>query len=366
MKFSIARKIVWCFGILSGLASAVWAQNQWIDSILPPDHLLENLPWMGEDGKIESKGLFDFEDLRSSGQKDLILIYRQSVPVNELDKPHNQTLVVCFFDPKTQKYIKNFEDEGGTIQWVKLLSGPTDKKASLIMQRDDLKGNQVLKGFAYLNGGMKQVLEAVAPHVFVKFLGGPDGQQIACSSKEVPKDAESAEHVFSWNNLKDQFAEGKSPGMAGWTGASIEIPAAPVTEAKATPEVEQPDQTKPQTAAGSATQAKSSHPSKGGWWDEPIDLNAASTKLDTELVPNLIQKGQIAVLGQKAKAFFTAAQKQGIGAKEVNSARASYYAAVASAVLDSGDKKGANYYLKTALSFQADNQDALALKEKMK
>ena len=51
--------------------------------------------------------------------------------------------------------------------------------------------------------------------------------------------------------------------------------------------------------------------------------------------------------------------------KDVNALRASYYAAVASTLLDMGNKKDANYYLKTALSFQADNPDALAVKEKL-
>ena len=65
-----------------------------------------------------------FSTLRISAvldQKDLVLIYRQSVPVNELDKPHNQTLIVCFFDLAQQKYVKNFEDEGGTIHWIKVV-----------------------------------------------------------------------------------------------------------------------------------------------------------------------------------------------------------------------------------------------------
>ncbi|HTC22246.1 MAG TPA: hypothetical protein VK859_15415, partial [bacterium] len=80
MKFSNMKKVFLFLGILGGLTGLARAQNQWMDSILPPDHLLENLPWMDDDGKIESKGLFDFEDIRGIGQKDLLLIYRQSAP----------------------------------------------------------------------------------------------------------------------------------------------------------------------------------------------------------------------------------------------------------------------------------------------
>jgi hypothetical protein len=72
------------------------------------------------------------------------------------------------------------------------------------------------------------------------------------------------------------------------------------------------------------------------------------------------------VLGQKAAAFFKELQKKKVPMSDVNNLRSSYYAAVASAFLDKGAKKDAAYYLKTALSFQKDNPDALALKEKMK
>ncbi len=362
MKFSNFRLLVLGLFLLGLALRPAGAQNQWIDSILPPDHLLENLPWMGDDGKIESKGLFDFEDIRGNGQKDLILIYRQSVPVNELDKPHNQTLIVCFYDSKQQKYIKNFEDEGGTIQWVRFLNGADKKSLNLVLQRDDLKGNQVLKGFAFLNGGMKQVLEAMAPQVYAKFLTGFAGTDIVCSSKEMPKDRTDGEHVFSWDEGKSQYAEGKSTGTAGWTGASISIPVV-VVEKK-------PVETVPKTFAPSVTTekpiVKASHPSKNGWWDEPLDKDAGATKLRTELVPALIKKGDVAGLGKKAKAFFEVLDKKGVSQKEIASIRSGYYAAVASAVLDNGDAKGAKYYLKLALTLQADNPDALLLKEKIK
>jgi hypothetical protein len=323
-----------------------------MDSILPPDHLLENLPWMDDDGKIESKGLFDFEDIRGIGQKDLLLIYRQSAPVNELDKPHNQTLNVCFYNADQKKYEKSFQDEGGTIQWLKLLKTPQKNAPFLIFQRDDLKGGQNLKGFAYVDGAMKQVLDASAPQVFAKF----DGSEILCSSKEFAKDRNDAEHVLTWDDTKAQFVESKAApgGPAGWTGTSIAAPE--VVETKPATVVSVPDE-KP---------VKVSHPSKNGWWDEPLDAQAALTKLKTELVPDLIKKNQVALLGQKAKAFFAELQKQKMPGKDINGFRSSYYAAVASTMLDMGSKKDAAYYLKTALSFQSDNSDALALKEKMK
>ncbi len=338
--------------MLAGLAGFARAQNQWMDSILPPDHLLENMPWMDDDGKIESKGLFDFEDIRGIGQKDLLLIYRQSAPVNELDKPHNQTLNVCFYNADQKKYEKSFQDEGGTIQWLRLLKAPDKKAPFLIFQRDDLKGGQNLKGFAYIDGAMKQVLDASAPQVFAKF----DGTEIWCSSKEFAKDRNDAEHVLAWDDAKGKFLESKptSGGTAGWSGTSIAVAEAAETQ--------------PATVAAAPAEkpVQESHPSKNGWWDEPLDPPTALSKLKTDLVPTLIKKDQVAVLGQKAKAFFIELQKQKVSEKDISSMRATYYAAVASTFLDLGSAKEAKFYLKTALSFQSDNPDALALKDKMK
>lgn len=363
MKFSSIKKILLPLSLCLSVFGWAWGQNPSMDNVLPEGHLLENLPWMGDDGKIESKGLFDFEDIRGVGQKDLVLIYRQSVPVNELDKPHNQTLIVCFFDVAQQKYVKNFEDEGGTIHWIKVVKDQDKKIPTIVLLRDDLKGNQILKGYSFRDGKMKQVLEAEAPQVFVKFMPGFQGTEILVSTKEEPKDKGSAEHVISWNEAKGEFVEANAPagGVAGWSGFSIAAPSVPIVEAKVDTK---PNTISPDTAP--AQSVKASHPSANGWWDEPLDITASTNKLKTELVPQYIKKGQIAVLGQKAKAFFMALQKHGSTAAQVNSSRASYYAAVASSLFDGGNAKDAKFYLKTALSFQADNPDALALKDKIK
>jgi hypothetical protein len=96
-----------------------------------------------------------------------------------------------------------------------------------------------------------------------------------------------------------------------------------------------------------------------------MDAQTSLIKLSTELVPQLIKKGQIVVLGQKAGAFFTELQKQKTPHETVNNMRSSYYASVASTLLDMGNKKDAAYYLKIALGFQADNPDALGIKAKL-
>lgn len=343
MKFSNIRIAFILLGLCFWARGTVGAQNDPMSSILPPDHLLEPAFWMNDDGKIEEGSLLNFENVRDLKEKDLVVIYRQSAPVSELDKPHNQTLVVGFYS--AGKYEMGLKDEGGPIHWLKLFKIPEKNNPVLVFQRDDLKGNQILKGFIYEDGKMKQVLDAAAPQVFARFMG----VGVWCSSKSFPKDEGEAEHELVWDGAKDAFMEPKVPagGLAGWTGDSIaqlKVESNPVTVAAI---------------------KKPSHPSKTGWWDEPLDAAAASAKLNTELVPDLLKKGQIVVLGQKARAFFDELQKQKVPNKDINDLRSGYYAAVASTLLDMGNKKDASYYLKTALSFQADNADALAVKARL-
>ena len=344
MKLSKIRENLILLGLFCALLNVASAQNDPMSSILPPDHLLEPAFWMNEDGKIEEGSLLNFENIRDQKDKDLIVIYRQSAPVSELDKPHNQTLIVGFYS--AGKYELGLKDEGGPIHWLKLFKIPEKSNPVLVFQRDDLKGNQVLKGFMYEDGKMKQVLAAAAPQVFARFTGA----SIWCSSRAFPKDEGEAEHQLVWDGAKDAFMEPKvaSGGLAGWSGDSIALPKV---------------ESNPATVA--SVVKKPSHPAKNGWWDEPMDSAAASAKLNTELVPDLLKKGQIVVLGQKARAFFDELQKQKTATKDINALRSSYYAAVASTLLDMGNKKDASYYLKTALSFQADNADALAVKAKL-
>jgi len=315
-----------------------WAQGQWIDTVLPADHLLEVLPWMGEDGQVSSKGLFDFEDLRGAAQKDLILIYRPSVPVQELDKPHNQTLVVCFYDADKKDYVKRFQDDGGEVQWVRLAKGPSGKPQALVFLRNDLKGNQVLKGFTFQESTAKQVLGMSGSKVHVKFVDNT----ILCSAQTQPRSEGEAQKVFVWDQGKGLFADKK----AGKVSEVAQAPAekATASQAPGSIDIQVPGQALPSTPAGP---------------------QAAFEEFKAE-IPGLVQKGQIAVVGQKAKAFFEKAQKEGLTGKEYASIRSTYYATVAGAVLEKGDAQGAAFYLKTALQLQPDNAEALAVQAKLK
>ena len=106
----VQSKVMWAFyGMAIGLllACPAFSQVSGKDSVLPPDHLLENLPWMGDDGKIESKGLFDFEDVRGIGHKDLILIYRPS-SVSDSIRPTPKLSPCVFMNSAQKKICKEF------------------------------------------------------------------------------------------------------------------------------------------------------------------------------------------------------------------------------------------------------------------
>jgi hypothetical protein len=332
----------WGMALVLATTCPAFSQVSGKDSVLPPDHLLENLPWMGDDGKIESKGLFDFEDVRGVGQKDLILIYRPSAPLNELDKNHTQTFALCFYDATQKKYVKRFEDEGGVIQWVKLLKNPKTPSPFLIFQRDDLRGGRNLKAFAYLGGRMKSVLDASAPQMFVNFSVQARGTEIWWSSKDTPKKKNDAERAYAWSSAKGQFEEVKISEEVG-LAHGVTLPPVP---AKKEP-------------------SQASVSEQSDWWDKPFDAQVAFGVLKNEIVPDCIKGGKIIVLGKKATAFFTEAQNHGIRGKAFVAMRAEYYATVAQCLEDAGKSKEAAYYLGIALKLQPDNPNALALKAKL-
>ncbi len=340
-----------------GMPGRSLAQDSLTDSVLPKDHLLENFPWLSDDGKIESKGLFDFEDVRGLNQRDLVLIYRQTVPVSDLDKPHSQTLAVCFYDPTQKKYVKNFTDDGGPILWVKIFTDSEKRHVFLTYQRDDLKGNQVIRTYTYLAGALKPVLEVSSPQLYANVNPNDPKAEILCSAKATPKDHATADHIFDWDETQSQFTDQIVVQSAGgWSGSSLRV-ATPLPTAA------------PVVAAASSTPvvvAAVSKKSANGWWDEPLNAQASLVELKTEIVPDLIGKNKIIQLGQEASSFFQEVHKSGVGGKDFASMRATYYAAVAQALLDKGAKKDSAFYLKTALTFQGDNPDALAVQAKMK
>ncbi|MGH7739719.1 MAG: hypothetical protein ACREL1_06195 [bacterium] len=344
-----------------------WAQGTEMDSLLPPDHILEDVPWLGDDGKLVHKGLFSFVDLRSPNSKDLILIYRASDPTADLSKPHAQTLVVCFYNPTQKKYEKAYTEDGGQVQWVKVVPDDAAKKSFLFLDRLDAAGQQELKGYAFLDDAVQPVLQAQDSRVFVRFAPDAKGVEVLCSDKAVPSTAREAEHVFQWNAGKSLFEEDASSPADGWNGTSIAAAGSGAVTAITTPVVV--------AALPAAVSALPVEPIKvkavpardlsKDWWGKPFDPASASAKLNNEIVPASVKAGQLAALGKRANDFFQACRDVKTDQSAVSKMRADYYTAVASAISDRGGRKAAAYYLGLALKIDPSNSNAADLKTKL-
>ncbi|HVM31744.1 MAG TPA: hypothetical protein VMU88_01295 [bacterium] len=364
------KNILLVLGLAFFSLGRLFAQDGSVDSLLPPDHILEDVPWMGDDGKIESKGLFSFEDLRAPDSKDLVLIYRSADAAEDLSKPHTQTLVVCFYNPTQRKYEKAYSEDGGQVQWVKVVADGVSKKSFLFMDRLDVNGQQVLSALAVLQNKVQPVLTAQNAQINAGFALGPKGLSVLCSGKGLPESEKDAEHVFKWNDAKSLFVEAPSTPAAGWTGSSVAgaspavaaaVTATPVMMASPAPTVAVAAAS-PSPVVASAAPASASK----DWWGDPFDAQAASAKLDGQIVPQAVKAGQMAVLGKKANAFFQKARAQGVGTADLAKMRAGYYLAVASTLSGMGRDKDAVYYLDLSMKLDPANADAVALKQKIK
>jgi hypothetical protein len=368
------KYFLFAFCLLMMCFTKSWAQEGSVDSLLPPDHILEDVPWLDDGGKVEQKGLFSFEDIRAVDSKDLLLIYRSSDSSEDLTQPHSQTLVVCFYNPTQKKYEKAYSEEGQQIQWVKVVADVSLKKSFIFVDRLNTDGQQVLKAYACLNNIIQPVLEAQTNHVYVGFLNDAKGFSVLCSDKAIPQNETDAEHLFKWNDGKSLFVEASATPAGGWTGSSIA--GAGTVVAVVTPIASTPLPVAASVSSASTTltpvvailtpvPAVISTGSKD-WWGTSFDAASASAKLDNEIVPQAVKAGQMAVLGKKANRFFQKAREQGVGAAALTQMRAGYYSAVASTLSGMNQDKDAAYYLDLALKLDPTNAQAMDLKAKLK
>jgi len=199
----------WKYAVLPGLMLlpfvSAQAQNEWIDSILPANHLLEKLPPITVDGAEETGGLFEFIDLNGDGRKDLLLAYRAQAEAAELAKPHEQTLAICFYDPKGGHYVKLFEETGPALKAIHVITQNPGQKKFLFVERDGGNNVSIHRGFVVLQGKIPQLYDIKTPPLYLKTLTVSDQLEVLVSSRQSPSNEKSAEKVFIWNDTKEQF-----------------------------------------------------------------------------------------------------------------------------------------------------------------
>jgi hypothetical protein len=224
----------------------------------------------------------------------------------------------------------------------------------LFVLRDDLQGGQRLKAFMFQGDNLKQVLDAPGKRFHVRFQEGSGPLEVLSSSKEVPAGKKDAERSYRWDAGAGMFS-GADPSKPVVASAGKEKAPAGMPPAEKAPQEIEIAASAGAPPAGPADMEPAASPAP----------KAAFAALKAE-IPGLIQKGQIAVVGQKAKTLFEGFQAEGVAADQVASMRSSYYATVASALLDGGNAKDAGYYLNLAHKLEPGNPDVTAVKERMK
>ena len=401
-----AALLVALLGLIPALPKA---QNDWLDTLLPANHLLEKLPTVTVDGQDEAGGLFDFIDLNGDGKKDLILAYRAQVSAENLDKPHDQTLAICFYDPKGGHYAKLFEEDGHAMKSIKVLTQSQGQRKILFVERTGDKGSVTTQGYAVLSGKILKLFELTTPPVYVNEVGAGGKVDIWVSSKKAPATKAEAEKIFVWNDGDQAFISktGETLGdkvleptftptaTASATSTATLIPSKTMTPVpkKPTPVPPVPTPTTAQVAiapkATAVTVAPVAAPTEApvekpvekpvavapaggktlkvsGWWGPEFELNAAFVKLKGEVIPARVKENDIVKLGQQATAFFNQAQKLGVHGPDYSDLRAGYYVAVARAFKDAGNSAQAKVYLNMVLKGHPHFKEALDLKAEMK
>ncbi len=387
-------------------AGTARAQNEWLDTILPANHLLEKLPVITVDGQEEPGGLFDFLDLNGDGKKDLMLAYRAPAAASELEKPHDQILAVCFYDPKGNHYVKLFEDVGGTLSAIRVLSQGTGQRKLFFVVRGAGSGVSVTRGFAVTQGKVVKLFELRTPPVYFNVVSVGNKVEAWVSSKKVPASKTEAEKAFAWNESKGAFLAKDGEMLGDRVMEPTSTPTATLTatftktltptktrvppkkKATDTPVPEEPtstptvvtvaQQTEPVVQPPKKTVAKpvAKKPSQPGpgtassagaskalkWWDEPMVPSAAYAKLRDVLVPTRVKGGQMPLLGQQAKSFFAEMTRLGVNKQEFSDYRAGYYTAVAKTLHELDQDDQALYYLDLVLKNRPDYQEALDFK----
>ncbi len=349
-------------------AVRVSAQADWLDALLPANHILEKLPLVDDGGKPLPVGLFMFEDFNNDGRKDLLLAHREAVPTDRLDQPHPQALAVCLFDPARKSYKLSMQDEGGPLKWVRIMTHAKTNRRFLVLEREDWQAETSLRAYTLGSSGkMEKVLETQSPWSYANVDARGTGIEILYSGRSKPAAPSQAEAVFTWKESSLQFVDSKEVPFARRALLKQPTPTPMVVAAKptATPAPPATTAARPAAAQASAKPASTAPSVAGAWWPQPFSAPDAYAKLTEDLIPRRVKGNQLTPLGQEAKAFFDQLHAAGIGGDEYSDYRAGYLTVVATQLYGLGDKERGAYYLDLVLKYRPQYQPAIDLKAKV-
>jgi hypothetical protein len=382
------KRTVAILSIILG-AGAVPARADWLDALLPANHILDKLPLVDEAGRPVPSGLFTFEDFNKDGRKDLLIAHREAVAADKLDQPHPQVVAVCFFDPARKGYSQVLQDEGGPLKGVRVLSDLATERRFLVLEREDWQAETSVRVYTLGTGGrMDRVLETQSPWSHANVVLREGKVEVLFSSRARPALAAQAEGVYAWSETDRRFADPNgvpvskvallkeptaTPVVVAVKPTATPVPTRAVVAAKPKiarpapkPAVPEPASVPPTAVVTSppvvASSAAPAPLMAGAWWSQPFSAPAAYAKLRGELIPRRVKSNQLTPLGQEAKAFFDQLNATGIRGTGFSDYRAGYLTAVASELYGMGDRARGAYYLDLVLKYRPDFQEALDLK----
>lgn len=314
-------------------ASGAAAQQEWIDAILPPNHLLVKLPLAGGGGEGD---LFTFADLSGDGNPDLVLAYRPAAALEDLKGPHRVTLAYCPFDRAKSRYTKAFDAEGPPVTAAWLIEASSGRPGLIVVKRGSGESAET-KGYLVRGASVETVLD----------LRGTAASGTLRDEVWPPRWDAGGGTLFAFDPVKGAFID-----AVGRSLARFEPLAAPAA-----------------SSAGAAAKPESVKPvSRGQAPGVPEgEAGDAYRRLLSEKVPEAVAAGgDLSALGREAAAIFESLRAAGLRSGEYSDLRAGYYTAVAAALAGAGRQKEADEYLELVLKHRPDFQPAVELKKKWK
>lgn len=288
------------------------AQQEWLDDLLPPGHLLVPLDVEG----LSERPLFYFKDFDGNRLSDLILAYCSAKALEQGDEPSIR-VAICLQSSGNEGYRKIFESTGGTVKKVWVREQRSANPWIGIEREDQIEILQV-------NGETARV---------VLHVRGKEAQ-----GNLVEKDG-----TWLWRSGEKVWTYDKNQKL--FLGA-----------------LEKQESKPSQEETPFSFEARRKSAEKPGELLEIQDVSQAFEWLLQKEVPFRVRRKELAVLGKTAGEIFERMREEKVPPRDFVIYRSRYYVEVARRLGEIGQREQGEYYLSLVLKGNPDFQPALDLK----